>query len=89
MAARLKLAREGADERERLHSLFMQAPVAVAILEGPQHTYTFANPTYRTLLGGRDVVGKPLLEAVMEVQGQGIEALMDREIGRASGRERV
>ena len=58
----------------------MQAPVAVAILEGPQHTYTFANPTYRTLLGGRDVVGKPLLEAVPEVKGQGIEALMDRVV---------
>lgn len=43
---------EAAAQRKKLHALFMQAPVALAILEGPEHTYTFANDAYRELLGG-------------------------------------
>lgn len=94
VAARLTLARartkelarektireEAVAQREKLHGLFMQAPIAIAILEGPLHTYTFANPTYLALVGNREVLGKPLLVAVPEIQGQGIEELMDRVV---------
>lgn len=64
-------------ERVAQHELFMQAPVAIAILEGPQHKFTFANPAYRDLIAGRDPVGKPLAEALPELRGQGFDKLLD------------
>ncbi|HEX2078055.1 MAG TPA: PAS domain-containing protein [Longimicrobium sp.] len=47
---------EATAERERLYDVFMQAPAAIAVLEGPEHRFTVANPRYRELVGGRDVV---------------------------------
>ncbi len=64
--------------REELYGLFMQTPVAICIIEGPEHTFTFANPAYGAFVGGRDVVGKRLFEALPEAAGQGFEILMDR-----------
>jgi PAS domain S-box-containing protein len=75
----LRSARAERDsEREKLHSLFMQSPVPVAILEGPEHVFTLANPAYRALVNGRDVVGKPLLEALPDVKGMGFDTLLDQ-----------
>ena len=38
-------------ERERLYEVFAQAPAAIAVLEGPEHTFTVANARYRALVG--------------------------------------
>ena len=65
-------------ERERLHALFMQSPVAIAILEGPEHRFSLANAAYRTLVNNRDVVGKSLLEALPDVRDQGFDKLLDQ-----------
>ncbi|MDB4991707.1 MAG: Sensor protein, partial [Myxococcaceae bacterium] len=65
-------------ERAKLHGLFMQAPVAVAILEGPKHVFTFANPAYRALVHGREVEGKPLLEALPDIDGLGFDTLLEQ-----------
>jgi PAS domain S-box-containing protein len=65
-------------ERAAERELFMQAPVAIAILEGPTHVFTFANPAYRALVNGRDVVGKPMLVALPDLVGQGFDELLDR-----------
>ncbi|HZH77102.1 MAG TPA: PAS domain-containing protein, partial [Archangium sp.] len=81
LLAREQTARAQAEaERQKLYSLFMQAPVAISIHEGSQHTYTFANPAYRALVGGRDVVGKPLLEAIPELVGQGFDMFFGRVV---------
>ncbi|RYE94218.1 MAG: PAS domain S-box protein [Myxococcales bacterium] len=69
---------EAESERQKQHALFMQAPVAIAILEGPAHHFTFANPAYRALVGGRDVVGKPLHEALPDVKEMGFDRLLDQ-----------
>ncbi|NEL42730.1 MAG: hypothetical protein G3W69_33505, partial [Xanthomonas perforans] len=53
-----------ADEHERLIRLFEQAPMFMAFLSGPQHRVEFANPCYSRLIGHRDVIGKPLAEAL-------------------------
>ena len=42
----------------------------------PQLTFEFANDHYRALVGGRDLVGKPLLEALPELAGQGLDTLL-------------
>ncbi|WP_258079372.1 hybrid sensor histidine kinase/response regulator, partial [Xanthomonas arboricola] len=60
-----------ADEHERLIRLFEQAPMFMAFLSGPQHRVEFANPCYSRLVGHRDVIGKPLAEALPDLVEQG------------------
>src|SRR5258706_4047265 len=56
----------GSDEasRAQLHALFMQAPVAIAIQEGPELRWALANPPYRELLAHQPLVGKAMREVV-------------------------
>ncbi len=72
-----KAQAEAEAERQKLHDIFVQAPFVIAILEGPEHTYTFANPAHHRLMGGRDVVGKPLMEALPDLTAQGFRTLLD------------
>ncbi|HEY7769813.1 ATP-binding protein [Longimicrobium sp.] len=62
---------------ERLTEIFANAPALIAVLRGPDHVFELANPPYLRLLGGRDVVGRPVREAVPEVAEQGFLALLD------------
>ncbi len=68
-------------ERERLSAVFQGAPAFVAILRGPQHVFELANPAYYGLVGHRDIIGKPLLEALPEIEGQGFVELLDGVVG--------
>jgi PAS domain S-box-containing protein len=61
-----------------LDALAMQPGVAVAMFRGPDLIVDMANPLYRQLAGGRDVVGQPLLRALPELRGQGIDELAHR-----------
>jgi PAS domain S-box-containing protein len=40
--------------------------------------YEFVNEAYYQLVGHRDVIGKPLLEAIPELRGQGFDELIER-----------
>ncbi|MCW5718838.1 MAG: PAS domain-containing protein, partial [Bauldia sp.] len=62
---------------ERLRSLFQQAPGFVAILAEPDHVFEHINEAYSELVGRRDVVGRPVREALPEVVGQGFIAVLD------------
>ncbi len=68
LRARIESERRAAAEAERarLHDLFMQAPAAICVLQGPAHVYELANPPYIELVGGRSVLGKSLAEALPE-----------------------
>jgi signal transduction histidine kinase len=61
-----------------LKAWFEQAPGFVAVLRGPQHTFEMANAAYCQLVGHRDLLGKPVLEALPEVRGQGFDELLDQ-----------
>ncbi|MGZ3446895.1 MAG: response regulator, partial [Myxococcaceae bacterium] len=74
--ARRTLRRLEQQHARQLATVFENAPVAIAVLRGPELVYEFANPSYRSLIGGRDVVGKPLLTALPELEGQGIFDLL-------------
>ena len=75
----IEAARESAEsERKRLYALFMQTPAVIAVLRGPTHIYDLANPTYKEMVGGREIVGRPIREALPELAGQGIYELLDR-----------
>ncbi|MGA2649222.1 MAG: ATP-binding protein [Terracidiphilus sp.] len=64
-------------ERARLLSIVQQAPVFFALLEGPAHVITMVNQHYLSLVGGRDVLGKPIAEALPEALEQGYVAILD------------
>ncbi len=64
-------------ESARLRDMFEQAPGAIALLSGPQHVFEIANAAYFELVGKRDIIGKPTIEALPEVAGQGIVELLD------------
>jgi hypothetical protein len=50
----------------------------MAVLRGPEHVFEFVSAAYRQLVGHREVVGKPMLEALPEVAGQSFLELLDR-----------
>ncbi len=65
-------------ERSRLTDLFRHAPAFMCVLRGSDHVFELTNENYQQLIGFRDVVGKPLREALPEVEGQGFSELLDR-----------
>ena len=72
-----RLSRELEVERERLAFVFAHTPSYLAVLRGPQHAFELANDAYYRLVGARDLIGKPLLDALPELRGQGFEKLLD------------
>src|SRR5262245_46581585 len=64
-------------QRRRLLDVFRMSPAFIAVLRGPQHVFEFANDGYRRLVGGREVVGKTVREALPEIDGQGFLELLD------------
>jgi two-component sensor histidine kinase len=64
-------------ERELLRDMFKQAPGFIGILAGPAHTFLLANDAYRSLVGGRDLVGLTVAQALPEVVGQGFIDLLN------------
>ncbi|RYF91056.1 MAG: PAS domain-containing sensor histidine kinase [Chitinophagaceae bacterium] len=75
-----KLLNESSLELERqrsvLHDYLMQAPAGISIFSGPQLRYELLNERYQMILPGRDLLGKPLFEAVPELVGQPIERML-------------
>ena len=67
-----------AHAREHLTRTFEQAPVPIAVMEGPEHVFTLANPSYRTLAGDRELEGRGVRDAFPELEGQGIYEILDR-----------
>jgi signal transduction histidine kinase/ActR/RegA family two-component response regulator len=71
------MTRQAAAERDRLQTLFAQAPSFMAALRGPQHVFELANPAYLNLVGRRDILGKPVRQALPEIEGQGFFEMLD------------
>jgi PAS domain S-box-containing protein len=57
-----------------------QAFAPFAILTGKELVFTFANAAYVELMNGRELVGKPLREAIPEIQDQPFIALLQNVI---------
>jgi PAS domain S-box-containing protein len=75
---REKAARAEAEvERSRLYEFLMQAPALMCVLTGPEHVFELANPMYQQLTGHREMLGKPVREAMPELEGQGFYELLD------------
>ena len=63
---------------ERIRQMFDQAPGFMCLLRGPTHVYELVNQAYLRLIGFRDVIGRGVLEALPEIEGQGFIDLLDR-----------
>ncbi|MGI4871986.1 MAG: PAS domain-containing sensor histidine kinase [Janthinobacterium lividum] len=69
--ARERAARVAAErQKQRFERIFWQAPAAICIFDGPDWVYEFVNPGYQRMFPGRQLLGRPLLEALPEVAGQ-------------------
>lgn len=69
--------RQTQEEIARLGRLFAQAPAAIAILEGPSHTFKLVNPAYENLVQRSNLLGRSVEEALPEVKDQGFVHLLD------------
>ena len=54
--------------------LFMQAPSAIAVVEGPEQVFVFANPSYQAIFGRtqEQLLGRSIRQVWPELEGQGI-----------------
>ncbi len=64
-------------EHQIIHNFLMESPAIFAILKGPEHYFEFANLLYHQYTGGRDLLGKKLIEALPELKGQGFIEILD------------
>ena len=64
-------------ERSRLSDAFARAPSFFATTRGPDHTFELVNDAYYSLIGRRDVIGKPVIEALPELASQGFKDVLD------------
>ncbi len=72
----IERTREAETASADFRRLFQQAPAFFAVLSGPMHVFTFSSDSYTRLIGGRNVIGKPIREALPEVVEQGFVDLL-------------
>lgn len=72
-------------EHERLQLMFEQAPGFMALVEGADLKIAIANNAFLELVGRRELIGKPLAEALPEFDAQGIDDILNGVVrsGRA------
>lgn len=59
--------RQRQDRETRLVAAFEDAPVAVLLLEGPDHVFVHGNPAAWQMLGSRHRLGQPVREAMADL----------------------
>ncbi|MEZ0540651.1 PAS domain-containing protein [Fibrella sp. Tmos10] len=68
--------------QQQLLASFEQSPVAIAIINAGDLSFRMANPFYGQLVGRspNELLDKPLLEALPELQGQGFDRLLNEVV---------
>ena len=64
-------------ERRQLREIFEQAPGFMCFLRGPELVFEIANAAYHQLVGHREIIGRPIREALPELGGQGFLELLE------------
>jgi len=68
---------EAGRQRTHLHTLFFrEAPAPIVILDGPELVFELVNPAYQQIFPGRELFGKPLPEALPELDDMPIPGLL-------------
>lgn len=76
-----KQAEEKIEEsRNQLQNIFLNAPAAIAVFEGPEHKYILANKAYEKLSNRKvaDLLGKSMQDLFPELKGTGTLELFDK-----------
>jgi PAS domain S-box-containing protein len=76
--AEAALGRQLAAESDRLRMLFEQAPGFMAVMRGPRHVFEMANRIFTRTVGQRELLGRPIADALPELAEQGFVALLDQ-----------
>lgn len=76
--AQLQLAPIQPEDERQLISLFAQAPIAIAVLRGPQFEVELATPAMCGICNRslHQLLGRPVFEVLTEAAGQGFEELL-------------
>jgi signal transduction histidine kinase len=78
-AAKLRaLGAESEARRRFLEELIASAPVAIAVLRGPEHRQVTVNPRYQAIKPGAALLGRTVAEAFPELAQRGLGELLDR-----------
>ncbi|WP_460575285.1 PAS domain-containing sensor histidine kinase [Hymenobacter coalescens] len=71
------LARQDREAQQRkFYTLFEQAPTGICILAGPELVFEFVNPGYHMLVPGRELLGRPIFEALPEIEATPVAAIL-------------
>ncbi len=65
-------------ESAQLRNMFMSAPSFMCVLRGDDHRFELANHAFGVLVGERDLLGQPILQAIPEAAGQLYVGLLDK-----------
>ena len=60
---------------EMVKNMYLTSPAYVCTLMGPEYRYELVNASYQKLFGKRELVGKPIFEALPELVGQGFDKI--------------
>lgn len=69
--------RDSERDRQELFAFFMQAPIAICVLDGPEHIFSLSNPLYEKL-ADRIVIGKKVRDAFTEAEVGPFFEILDR-----------
>jgi len=69
---------EAEAQRQLLAEVLRHVPAQVAAYHGPDHVYTFINQRYQDYFPARELLGRPVRQAVPAVAGQGFFDLLDQ-----------
>ncbi|MFL6719741.1 MAG: EAL domain-containing protein, partial [Burkholderiaceae bacterium] len=72
-----------ADRMQLLEEVFRRSPSFVHVLRGPAYVVEFANETYTRMVGQRDLIGRPLFDAVPELSSARYQSVLAKV--RATG----
>ncbi|WP_207426605.1 PAS domain-containing protein [Pedobacter sp. SYSU D00535] len=61
--------RSSNEQLKSVYNLFDNAPARIVVFSGPDLVFELINPTYQSFFPGRELLGKPLLEAIPELAG--------------------
>ncbi|MGI4874294.1 MAG: PAS domain-containing protein [Janthinobacterium lividum] len=63
--------------RETFYQLFAHTPAAICIQRGPAHRFEYVNAAYQEFFPDRQLLGRPVVEALPEIGPAGLLPLLD------------
>ncbi|WP_336518047.1 ATP-binding protein [Pollutibacter soli] len=72
------ISRVRRETEKQFYNLFLQSPAHIHVMRGPDHVLEFFHPLGIPFVGGRDITGMKIKEALPELEGQGFFEMLDQ-----------